>query len=420
MKYSIPLFLQASLLALAPIVFFSCSGHETPDHVLNPDSAIYVGDSLATADADADGIPDFLQDSEKYPDCNGDVNCIAQEIKIDSLEAIAQRSSEAAASSQQQNSSDNTTNTSSETTSNSSSNGESSSSQENISSSSTDPILGDVVTISLTNATIKGSEESTRTYSFGMPVSITANQPAINKCFDSWTGDTDVLTDATKPAATFFAPETNVSLTATFTNCMGQYQDMRDGSVYDIQWNTGASKLWMMQNLRYRPSQGNSWCYGDDDEACETYGALYDWATAMDLPASANEEDAGDVSGSQGICPTGWHVATVDELLADVDQIDIQTSGFLANDGSNSGYNGHDLLPSNGWGYPPIGFYWTSQVNAANPEGRNYCDGQYTNTDACATTFVYSPENGGEEWRIYAQEDDKENGFSVRCVFTAP
>ncbi len=41
------------------------------------------------------------------------------------------------------------------------------------------------------------------------------------------------------------------------------------------------------------------YCYNQDTEKCAEYGGLYDWNEMMQY---------GNVPGSQGICPVGWHI----------------------------------------------------------------------------------------------------------------
>lgn len=59
------------------------------------------------------------------------------------------------------------------------------------------------------------------------------------------------------------------------------------------------------------------WCYYNDEEVCNDYGALYSWAEAMDLPATCNTSSSGECSFNgqrQGICPPNFHVASDSEL----------------------------------------------------------------------------------------------------------
>ena len=41
------------------------------------------------------------------------------------------------------------------------------------------------------------------------------------------------------------------------------------------------------------------YCYNDDTANCAIYGGLYQWAEMMQYNSNP---------GSQGICPTGWHI----------------------------------------------------------------------------------------------------------------
>lgn len=78
-------------------------------------------------------------------------------------------------------------------------------------------------------------------------------------------------------------------------------------------------------------SQTEKYCYDNDDSNCTTDGGLYEWAEALQLPYDcnyANSTDNGDgtytvlcSSGNQtisvqhqGICPTGWHIPSLQEL----------------------------------------------------------------------------------------------------------
>ncbi len=47
------------------------------------------------------------------------------------------------------------------------------------------------------------------------------------------------------------------------------------------------------------------YCYDDDPANCTAYGALYLWGEAMKYS---------NAPGAQGICPTGWHIPTLEEF----------------------------------------------------------------------------------------------------------
>jgi uncharacterized protein (TIGR02145 family) len=76
------------------------------------------------------------------------------------------------------------------------------------------------------------------------------------------------------------------------------------------------NQIWLAENLKYTPTAGggeggpatNSKCHGDDSQNCTTYGNLYDWATAMNLPPACNgtNQSCPPRQGSglyPGLCP---------------------------------------------------------------------------------------------------------------------
>jgi uncharacterized protein (TIGR02145 family) len=77
-------------------------------------------------------------------------------------------------------------------------------------------------------------------------------------------------------------------------------------------------------NQSVTQAAGQKWCYNDLEANCTTYGGLYQWASAMNLPSSANTTlqyssgmpncDPCGSSGVQGICPAGYHIPTDREL----------------------------------------------------------------------------------------------------------
>jgi uncharacterized protein (TIGR02145 family) len=82
-------------------------------------------------------------------------------------------------------------------------------------------------------------------------------------------------------------------------------------------------QCWMAQNLNVgtringtvnQTSNGTieKYCYNDDEANCNVYGGLYQWDEYMNYTASGSSNP----SGSQGICPTGWHVPSDAEWSA--------------------------------------------------------------------------------------------------------
>jgi len=64
----------------------------------------------------------------------------------------------------------------------------------------------------------------------------------------------------------------------------------------------------MIQDNENQTNNGiiEKYCYNSSLNNCDTYGGLYKWNEAMDYYT---------ISGTKGICPTGWHIPTDDEFL---------------------------------------------------------------------------------------------------------
>lgn len=77
---------------------------------------------------------------------------------------------------------------------------------------------------------------------------------------------------------------------------------------------------WMAENLNYKSKsgKGKNICAG-----CEDFGRLYTWNSAMDIKQEAKEdydmesrtEDRPISKKHQGICPAGWHIPTVEDMV---------------------------------------------------------------------------------------------------------
>jgi len=72
----------------------------------------------------------------------------------------------------------------------------------------------------------------------------------------------------------------------------------------------------MAENLNYNAD--GSACNKNDPANCDTYGRLYDWATALDIDVSCNTRTLSDCGATvsskhRGICPSGWHVPSMKE-----------------------------------------------------------------------------------------------------------
>ena len=122
----------------------------------------------------------------------------------------------------------------------------------------------------------------------------------------------------------------------------GEFTDTRDGTKYatiDIDNKYGPDSVRLTftvfaQNLKYYDkmvlgaeeqdddTKVEMYCYNDSVEYCnDWWGGLYQWAEMMALPYECNNKSCADLIDPdgdgfhQGICPDGWHVMTLKEML---------------------------------------------------------------------------------------------------------
>jgi uncharacterized protein (TIGR02145 family) len=204
-----------------------------------------------------------------------------------------------------------------------------------------------------------------------------------------------------------------------------------DGNIYN--WIGIGKQAWMAENLKTtRYADGTAiplvesssvwdalsisdkaYCWYDNSTAKrDTYGGLYTWAAAMNGAASSTSNP----SGVQGVCPAGWHVPSSMEWTnltdylggkgvaggklketgtihwADPNTGATNESGFTALPGGYRSYTGYlfNLIGS-------YGYWWSSsEYDADWGVWRRYMGYDYAD--------------------VYSYYNDKNYGFSVRCV----
>ncbi|MDR2583928.1 MAG: hypothetical protein LBC75_10655 [Fibromonadaceae bacterium] len=177
------------------------------------------------------------------------------------------------------------------------------------------------------------------------------------------------------------------------------------------------TQTWMARNLNYAaPGSkcGNGSSLSDENTAtCNTYGRLYNWATAMALDASCNSTSCASQVGAkhQGICPSGWHIPSDAEWTTLTDHVGASIAGTKLK--ATSGWN------SNGNGQDTYGF-------AALPGGDGYSDGSFSNVDNYGYWWSATEDNANYAYYRdmgYDYEDVSRNYnykyyglFSVRCL----
>ncbi|MDR0427353.1 MAG: fibrobacter succinogenes major paralogous domain-containing protein, partial [Dysgonamonadaceae bacterium] len=134
--------------------------------------------------------------------------------------------------------------------------------------------------------------------------------------------------------------------------------DCRDGETY-LTGNFGTAGIWMLENLRYIPKDGDGYsdythsgagsdtakryAYPGTDMTTygigsakigwdKSWGVLYNWAGATNGRSSSNDEGNkaydGTYTQEQGICPVGWHLPS-DKEWSDLEQVIGEDAGIL-------------------------------------------------------------------------------------------
>jgi uncharacterized protein (TIGR02145 family) len=102
------------------------------------------------------------------------------------------------------------------------------------------------------------------------------------------------------------------------------YRDERDGNTY-ITTKIG-EQIWMAENMKYMGNNAKYITVADDKGAQRIekgIGAFYTFKNALNNNL---------VEKSQGVCPTGWHVPSIDELLVMKKIVSENAKGWKLND----------------------------------------------------------------------------------------
>jgi len=177
------------------------------------------------------------------------------------------------------------------------------------------------------------------------------------------------------------------------------------------------TQTWMAENLNYAAAGSkcgdNSALKDTNTTTCNTYGRLYDWATAMGIGATYNNQswNGSDVK-HRGICPSGWHIPSD----GDWDTL-ITAVGGEAGAGTKLKANS-PLWNDNGKGEDTYGF-------SALPGGRGNSGGYF---DSVGSTGLWWSASECDSYGAYSRfmyynyesalwgYDGKSFLFSVRCL----
>lgn len=222
------------------------------------------------------------------------------------------------------------------------------------------------------------------------------------------------------PAGGAFISSANGS--GVFGCGQGLITDLDGNSYQTIQIG---SQCWMAQNLNVgtriagattSTSNGiiEKYCFGDLDANCLSEGGLYQWDEAMQYVTT---------NGTQGICPTGWHIPTHDEwttleravctsgsCVTDFPYDTITTGGYRGtNEGTKLKPGGSAGFTASGTPYPGRWLPGTGH-NYHGSEMMFWSSTQYDASNKWFRDLVSS--NAG----VYRAYQAKAWAISIRCV----
>ena len=152
------------------------------------------------------------------------------------------------------------------------------------------------------------------------------------------------------------------------------------------------------------------YCYDNDTVVCLTYGGLYQWAEAMQLPSECNTKSCADLikPNHQGICPDGWRLLTYNDfyIVEHADDNDAGVKGVRAKAFGGHNYTGFSLVGA--------GYVWQYKFKNMGKSTYWHYPEEGLSNGADVTAFVgYQTK---ESTANTSQDAYKTNGFSIRCV----
>jgi uncharacterized protein (TIGR02145 family) len=138
----------------------------------------------------------------------------------------------------------------------------------------------------------------------------------------------------------------------------------------------------MAENLDTYVSENGSICFDFEEENCNQFGRLYDWATAMGFDAHCNTELCTPEELHRGICPSGWHIPSAEEWNVLVQYVDPATTNNTAG----------TKLKAKSW--TATGSYKTGE----DIYGFKALPGGYRNYNVATETYAFTFLNSWAQW----------------------
>ncbi len=172
-------------------------------------------------------------------------------------------------------------------------------------------------------------------------------------------------------------------------------------------WMAKNLNLGNMINSNINPSNNNTvekYCMDDNPNKCNIYGGLYQWNEAMNYTTN---------SGSQGLCPNGWHipseleVETLYEFLPQTDRGSRISSN--ANLWENDVLEDSQFFESTGFNVLPGGLFEDGSTYSENFNAFLWLSSNVGN-NAAALSINFASTDFLPSYSV------KTNGYSIRCV----
>ena len=186
--------------------------------------------------------------------------------------------------------------------------------------------------------------------------------------------------------------------------------DSRNSKAYNAVLIGG--QVWMAENLNY--NAGNSKCYSNSEANCNTYGRLYNWATAMNIDQSFNSASFTASAKHQGICPSGWHLPSSAEWTTLTDFTGgASTAGTKLKAASGWNTSGSYIPGTDNYGFSALpGGYASSSgsFGSVDSDGAWWSATEYNASNAYYRNIYYNNASVG------TYDNGKSRLYFVRCV----
>jgi uncharacterized protein (TIGR02145 family) len=190
--------------------------------------------------------------------------------------------------------------------------------------------------------------------------------------------------------------------TGILENLQGNVKDA-DGNVYET--IEIGEQVWLTENLKVETvSQGETWCYEEEEENCEEYGRLY------------------NLEAAQVACPKGWALPTDTDwqnLEKFVDDSNLMAAKLKSKVGWDLEQE-RDTEIADKEKLQPLDEYAFSAL-----PGGHYYDGYFYDLNIGGYWWSSTTEDHGAGWsrvmhydsnEFFRQTFGPEHGFSVRCI----